>query len=369
MTSHRKTSRRQFLAGRSAVLAIDDALPAEEVSPLPAAEQGTVSGETYLLEIGRPAMACQFDVFLNAGQHPGGTEIAVEALDLIDDLETQMTVYRSTSEVIEINRRAAQAPVTVEAGLFQLLMRALEIHRETTGAFDITSSPLSRAWGFFRRAGRFPRPEEIAAALSQVGSHWLQFDEATRQIRFNHPSLEINLNAIGKGYALDRAAALMEQRDLKDFLIHGGQSSIVARGSRTIGNSGTAGWVVALRNPLRLDRQLAEIVLMDRALGTSGAGNQFFHFQGRRYGHIIDPRTGYPADKVLSATVLAPDAATADALATAFFVSGVDESLTYCSTHPQIAAILVVAGRRAGEVEVVSTGLDESELRLIRNDS
>ena len=126
------------------------------------------------------------------------------------------------------------------------------------------------------------------------------------------------------------------------------------------------GWRVSLRHPLHSDRQLAELRLFNRALGTSGAANQFFHFQGRRYGHVIDPRTGYPADKVLSATVLAPDAATADALATAFFVMGVEDTLSFCSTHPELAAIFVVAGRRAGEVELISTGLSDTELQLFQ---
>ncbi len=358
----RKTSRRHFLSGRSALLAVDDALPPDET--ILSAALGTGSSETYLLQIGRSAMACEFDVFLNAGQHPGATEIAVAALDLIDELETQLTVYRSTSEVIEINRRAPHEPVQVEPQLFQLLLRAVEIYRDTQGAFDITSGPLSRAWGFFRRAGRFPAADEIATALASVGSHWLQLDEPDR-VGFGLPMLEINLNAIGKGYALDRAASFMEERGLENFLIHGGHSSILARGSRANGDSPDTGWLVSLRHPLRPERQLAELRLVNRALGTSGSGNQFFHFQGRRYGHVIDPRTGYPADQVLSATVLAPDAATADALATAFFVLGVEDSLSFCSTHPALAAIFVLAGRRAGEVEVISTGLSDSELHLL----
>jgi thiamine biosynthesis lipoprotein len=242
----------------------------------------------------------------------------------------------------------------------------VEIYRDTQGAFDITSGPLSRAWGFFRRAGRFPTPEEIAVALSQVGSHWLQLDATSNRIRFGLPVLEINLNAIGKGYALDRAAQHLVGHGVEDFLIHGGKSSILARGSHTTSQTSASGWLVSLLNPLRPDRQLAELRLVNRALGTSGAGNQFFYFQGRRYGHVIDPRTGYPADRVLSATVLAPDAATADALATAFFVSGVEESLSLCSTRPEWGVIFVVTGRLAGEVEVISSGLSDWEFRLTK---
>jgi thiamine biosynthesis lipoprotein len=359
----RKTSRRQFLSGRSAIEAVEDALPIAEVSGSPVTTDDPA--QTYLLQIGRPAMACNFDVFLNAGQHAGATEAALAALDLIDELETQMTVYRSTSEVIEINRQASQEPIRVELGLFQLLLRAIEIFRETHGAFDITSGPLSRAWGFFRREGRFPAEEEVAAALACVGSQWIRLDETEGTIHFGLPNLEINLNAIGKGYALDRAASVMRERGLENFLVHGGQSSMLACGSRAVGTPPEPGWLVSLRHPLRPERRLAELRLIDRALGTSGSGNQFFHFRGRRYGHIIDPRTGFPADRVLSASVLAPDAATADALATAFFVLGVEDSLAICSTHPELAAVFVVPGNRTGEVEVISTGVTEEELKLL----
>lgn len=362
-SSKSKTSRRDFLAGKSAVKAIEDALPAEEPNT-----QGPAPSEapqSYLMQIGRPAMACDFEVFFNAGQHPGATEAAVEALDLVDELESQMTVYRSHSEVLTINRLASGGPVVVEKRLFQLLQRAVELHGMTGGAFDVTSGPLSKAWGFFRRAGQFPMEEEIEQAKSRVGSQWLALDPETCTMRFRLPDLEINLNAIGKGYALDRCAELLLERNVQNFMIHGGHSSILARGSRASPESDGKGWLVSVKHPYKTEQRLLELWLRDRALGTSGAGNQYFHFQGRRYGHVIDPRTGWPADRVLSATVLAPDAATADALATAFFVMGVDESLAVCESHPELAAIFVFAGARAGEVEVQTHGLQADEWQRI----
>lgn len=359
----RKTSRREFLAGRSVIQAVEDALPVGE-APRGSASVAGPRGH-YLLQIGRPAMACDFDIFMNAGQHAGGTEAALAALDLVDQLEAQMTVYRETSEVIEINRHALLHAVPVERQLFQLLCLAATIHRETHGAFDITSGPLSKAWGFFRRAGRFPSPDEIAAALARVGSEWIQLDSQQETVRFEKPGLEMNLNAIGKGYALDRASTLLIESDIANFLIHGGQSSILARGSRATDDSIESGWLVSLPHPLRPERRLAELRLLDRALGTSGSGNQFFHFQGKRYGHVIDPRTGYPADQVLSVTVLAPNAATADALATAFFVMGVEESLELCSTHPELAAVFLVLGDRAGDIRIVTHGLTEEEFQVL----
>ena len=114
----------------------------------------------------------------------------------------------------------------------------------------------------------------------------------------------------------------------------------------------SAGWSVALRHPLKPDIRLAEFVLTDQALGTSGSGTQFFHHQGKRYGHILDPRTGWPADQVLSATVIAPTAEQADAISTAFYVMGVEKARVYCEQHAEIAALLVTAVSRAGGLEL-----------------
>ena len=151
-------------------------------------------------------MACQFDVFLNAGQNPAGTESALAALDLVEALEDQMTVYREHSEISRLNRTAADRPVIVERRLLSLLQQALELHRATEGAFDITAGPLSKIWGFYRRAGRVPSPAELEEARQRVGSHWVKLDSDAGTVQFLRPGLEINLGAIGKGYALDRCA-------------------------------------------------------------------------------------------------------------------------------------------------------------------
>jgi thiamine biosynthesis lipoprotein len=358
-----ETNRREFLSGRSLVRALQHATPAGTPAAPTQPPPADSSAETYLVQVGRSAMACDFDILLNAGQYPRGTDAAVAALDLVDQLEAQLTVYRASSEIQSINRLAAQRPVAVEERLFRLLQRAVELHESTRGAFDITSGPLSRAWGFFRRAGEFPTADAVARARAQVGCQWLELDPPTSSVRFRRPGLEINLNAIGKGYALDRCSELLAERGVHDYLIHGGQSSILARGCRAGGPSHGRGWLVSVRHPYRPHERLAEIWLHDRALGTSGPGNQFFHFQGKRYGHVIDPRTGWPADQLLSATVLAPAAATADALSTALFVLGVPESLDYCASRPELAALLVTAGERAGEVVLHALGLQRDQWR------
>src|SRR3972149_3939718 len=143
-------------------------------------------------------------------------------------------------------------------------------------------------------------------------------DEAKRTIAFRRPGISVNLNCIGKGYALDRMAELLAGSGVPDYLLPGGRSSVWARGSRP-GEDGV-GWPIGLRHPLRPTERLAEFFLRDQALATSGSATQFFRHRGQQYGHILDPRTGRPAEGIFSATVIAASAARADALSTALYV-------------------------------------------------
>ena len=363
MSDKEKTSRRQFLLGQSAFAAVDEWTDEGSSNVSQSFEKDLNSSKqpAYLIQVSRRAMACEFSVFLNAGENGITTEKAVDALDLVEVLEAQMTVYRNNSEVSLINASAAQTPVKVESLLFLLFLRSVELCDATAGAFDITSGPLSKIWGFHRREGRVPDAESIAAGLEFVGSNLLELDKEKETIFFKNPGLEINLGGIGKGYALDRSAELLCENGVESFLIHGGQSSVAARGRRASGSSETVGWSVGLKHPLRPDRRLAEIYLTDQALSTSGSATQSFRYQGRRFGHILDPRNGQPAEGVLSSTVVAPDAATADALSTAFYVIGVDESLSFCRRHPEIGAILVTEATKSGGLTIRSIGLDDKK--------
>ncbi len=251
-------------------------------------------------------MACQFEFFLNAGQYARGTQVALAGHDLVAHLEEQLSVYRPDSEICRLNAAAFRQPLEVEPRLFELLELASEIHAATDGAFDITAGALSEVWGFTRRAGTLPGADTIAAALAKVGTQWLQLDRQSRTAAFEHPGVQINLGAIGKGYALDRAAELFSAEGMNDFLLHGGHSSVLARGTHGDLSFGS-GWLVGVRNPLRPERRLGQLSVVDEAVATSGSGTQFFEHAGRRYGHIIDPRSGWPAEGVLSATVPHPN--------------------------------------------------------------
>jgi thiamine biosynthesis lipoprotein len=355
MLSDRHT-RRSFLHGAEAAreLAGIVKLPTECKDP-------TDSRSSLIVSVCRRAMACEFEVQLAANRNDNSMEHVFEALDLVESLESQLTVFRDDSEVIRLNRRAAEEPVAVEPRLFGLFRRAQELHRETDGALDITSGPLSDAWGFSRREGRIPSDEQIAGARERVGMQHVALDAEKKTIVFHRPGMSVNLNSMGKGYALDRMAELLAQHDVDDYLLHGGKSSVLARGDQP-GSDGT-GWRVAIRHPLRQTETLAELVLHNQALSTSGAGTQFFIRRGRRYGHILDPRSGYPAEGLYSATVIAPTAAEAEGLSTAFYVMGPEKAGDFCAARPEIAALLVAPAEREGDVRLITFGLDGDQLQ------
>ncbi|HEX7450550.1 MAG TPA: FAD:protein FMN transferase [Pirellulales bacterium] len=359
MTNSSRSTRREFLQGKSASDAVADLLDRD----LPAAPQAAIASENYLLQFGRRAMACQFEAFFNAGQFAGAAEAVMSAFELIDRLEAQMTVFRDDSEIARINRAAATQPVEVESRLFELLRRAVELNRQTDGALDITSGPLTKVWGFYRRQGAIPDAAELSGARDHVGSQWLDLSDTARTVRFLKSGMELNLGAIGKGYALDRVAEELLVSGVDSFLLHGGSSSVLARGS--CGLADGAGWKVDLRHPLHPERSLAEFRLRDQALGTSGAGTQFFRHQGRRYGHILDPRTGWPADGVYSTTVVTTNAADADALATALYVLGPQRAAAWCREHPEIGLLMAVPGTGGKQIELVTAGLAEDSCKLV----
>lgn len=368
MTQSDRESRREFLRGKSAAHALAGAITAAhgrvgemlDLPPAPHGDSPLVESERPqpLASFSRRAMACEFEIQIAAGRDGQTQQSVLDALDLLEPLEAQMTIYRTTSEVLEINRLAAEEPVKVESRLFGLLQLADRLHRKTNGALDITSGPLSEVWGFSRRQGRMPADAEIAEALERVGMGDVVLDAADESVSFRHYGLSLHLNCIGKGYALDRIAEFLTVGAVDDCLLHGGRSSVLARG-RCPGGADN-GWRIGLRHPVWPEVLLGEFVLRNEALGTSGSATQSFVHEGRRYGHLIDPRTGWPVESVYTATVLAPSAAEADALSTAFYIMGPDETAAYCAAHPGIAAVLVCPGEAEGNVRVLASNLDEN---------
>ena len=314
--------------------------------------------ELHSLVVGRDAMACRFEVVFNAGEVLDATELGLAALDLVDAIEDRITVYRDSSELARLNATAPQGWQPVAADLVALLAHARSLHARTAGGFDPAAGSLVRAWGFLRRQGRTPDAPTLAAARAAAGMEHVEIDEVSGRVRFTRPGLELNLGAIGKGWALDAVIGMLTAAGVVSVLVHGGSSSVRAIGVQGPALPGRRGWRVGIRHPLRPGRRLATVTLVDAALGTSGSGTQFFVDRGRRLGHILDPRSGLPAEGVLSSTVIAPRAADADALSTALYALGPAGLERIAPAGGDCAAVLVVPARNSANVRVLTANLD-----------
>ncbi|MEO1996957.1 MAG: FAD:protein FMN transferase [Planctomycetaceae bacterium] len=355
------SNRRQFLTGRALRNQLESA--ADVLSDQLTENPQDVPAGSSTLRLTTRAMACDFSVFVNPDAAPQ-LKHASDALDLLHPLEQLMTVYRDDSEMTRVNDQAFGTSIPVERSLFELLQRARTMSMETNRGFDPTMGPVIALWRSCRAGGQVPTQQEIDDCLSRTGIDQVRFDNQTASIGFDVEGMELNLGAIGKGYALDQISSHLAGQGLVDFLCHGGHSSIRAHGT----HHGLPGWPIGLRNPLFTEQRLATVLLQDQAMGTSGSNVQYFRLQGRRFGHILDPRSGWPVEDILSCWVFAPTAEQADALSTAFFVIGVENARRYCDNHPKVSAILIPQPRQGRSLEPVICGVPDDVLFLTSAD-
>lgn len=341
------SSRRDFLTGRALQQAV--------------ATTGEAAVEAFVNALGEPepraydtlrletrAMATTWCVILEPGA-PERVMLASDALSLVHELEGQLSVYREDTDISRINRLEPGVPQALDPALHALLSQCLDLWRQTDGAFDIAVRALILLWRQCREAGRIPSAAELTTALKSTGSQHVRLDAANSTIALDRPGVGLDLGAIGKGYAVDRAADVLMQSGMTDFVLHGGFSSVLASGD----HGGQGGWPIGLKNPLFTEERYATLLLRNQALATSGSNIQYFRHQGRRYGHLLDPRTGWPADTLLSVSVIAPTAAQADALSTAFYVMGLEKAAAWCHNRPEIGALLVPAPTHGRELAPV----------------
>ncbi len=317
----------------------------------------------HTIVVGREAMGCRFEVVFNLLDNGVATSIGTDALNIIEYIEEKLSIYRPSSEISGINASSSTRWHDLSQDVFDLLLLAKQLHSQTSGTFDVTTGPLIKAWGFLQKQGRTPSPEKLAEALACSGMKNIQFHEHEHKIRFQQPDIEINLGAIGKGWAIDKAVDHIDMEGIENFLIHGGHSSVRSRGTRGLAGQQTEpdGWPIGLRHPLFRDKRIGTIMLQNKALGTSGSGTQFFIEKGQKIGHILDPRTGQPASGVLSATVLADTAAEADALATAAYILGPQEIDLIAPEESAVAAILVVKDKQTSRLTAILANLDTDQ--------
>jgi len=256
----------------------------------------------------------------------------------IDDL---MSSYKPDSMVSRVNQAGSSVKVPVGKEVFQIIRDAAAISAASGGAFDATIWPVSRLWGF-EQGGMIPKPAMIEKILPVVGYQKIEFDESSYSVGFGVDGMGLDLGAIAKGWAVDRAMEILMARGVRNAIIDaGGDLRIV--GARP----GKDFWRIGVKHPRDPGALLMTFDLRDTAIVTSGDYERFFVAGGVRYHHILDPATGQPARDCQSVTVLAPTAAEADACATAAFVLGPSKGLAFLRARPGVRGVMVGA---AGEL-------------------
>ncbi len=324
------------------------------------------------------AMATRFEMVLH-GDNPVRLRAAgEEALAEIARLEAQLSLYLATSEIAHLNARAARGPVRVTPSLFALLQQAQQLHRETGGAFDITIAPLVRCWGFLGGSGHWPDPAALAAARASIGVGLVELDPNRLTVRFAREGVMLDLGAIGKGYAIERAADLLREGEVTSALLHGGTSTVYALGHPPEAEH----WTVSVEaprgralgatdgavplpegSPARGEAPscrvaaaappspLAKVPLRDQAMSVSAVWGRSFEVEGRTFGHVLDPRTGQPVSGAVLAAVVLPSATETDALSTALLVLSAAGHEAIARLRPGMKTLLVATDQERLRVE------------------
>lgn len=251
-------------------------------------------------------------------------------------IDSLMSNWTTTSEVARVNRQAHPGPTPLHPEVATVVALALRVAEGTHGAYDITVEPLVRLWGFLGGKPHVPEPAAIDRARGLIGIQHLRLDPAAGSIAFAREGMRIDLGGIAKGYAVDRALHRLRETGVAAGLVDlsGNMAAVGTPAHR-------ASWTVGMRDPRDRIAYFGRVRLEGRAIATSGNYEQFVDADGKRYGHILDPRTGWPAQGLISATVLAPTAAEADAWDTALIVLGPAGARAVAIAHPELDVVLV----------------------------
>ena len=244
-----------------------------------------------------------------------------------------MSTYKPESQLSQVNARAYERPVQVDADIIAVVQRGLEFSRLSGGAFDITYARAGYLYDF--RAHQRPSDGEIAAALPGVDYRQVQVDQAERTIRFLRKGVRIDLGGIAKGYAVDRAVEQLRGFGIAHAMVNAGGDT------RLLGDRRGKPWIVGIRDPRGDGRMVTRLPLVNEAISTSGDYERYFEEDGVRYHHILVPATGHAARGVRRATVIGADATLTDGLSTTVFVLGVERGMQLVSRLPGVEAVVV----------------------------
>ena len=275
------------------------------------------------------AMATVFEIFIVHDNAHYAAQAAQAAFDELDGIEQNLSRFIENSDISQINNLAAGQTLQLGLDAFHCIRLAAQVYDQTNGAFDITIGSLLDCWAAEEKTLRKPSSQDIDLARSRTGMGLLKLDEASHTVTLATTGVQIDLGGIGKGYAVDRMAELLTDWSIDTALICAGQSSVLTLGAPPQ----TKGWPVKLTNPHNHRQSLARFFLQGEAMSGSGLQKGY---------HIIDPRISLPIKNKCAAWATAPDAATTDALSTAFMVMAPDEIENYCLRRPGTKAMIIL---------------------------
>ena len=326
------------------------------------------SGERQELKLFKKAsltMGTVFETTIYAPDKYVAEKTFNEVVQEINRLDYLMSNYKKESVLSELNRNASAEPAACNKELAGVIEQSLRYSDITDGAFDITIGPLMKKWGFFKKKGRIPGKEELESVLESVSYKNIIVEEKTikslaknpgtvKTVFFKNPGTRIDLGGIGKGYAVDKAISVLKQNGISSALIN------FAGNIYTFGTPpGKDSWVIGLQHPRESEGLLGTFDIKDKAVSTSGDYEKFFIIEGKRYSHIIDPRTGNPVKGIVSATIVTGNAARADALSTGVFVLGLEKGMDLIEQLSDVEGIIVYKDTNSKLSTKTSSGMQK----------
>ncbi|OIP44984.1 MAG: hypothetical protein AUK47_00015 [Deltaproteobacteria bacterium CG2_30_63_29] len=278
--------------------------------------------ESMVIERNATLMGTSIDLLVVSDDKAGAEKAIDAALVEMSRVESVFSEWRPDSQISALNDAAGKGPITLDPEVLDLLDDALSLCTLSHGAFDITFRGAGRLYDFAARNPKPPSPEALAEAIKKINCRDLVTDRVAGTAELKRPQMAIGLGGIAKGYAVDRAVKVLRAAGLIDFVVNAG-GDLYSSG-RVDGRL----WRVAIRHPREPGTEMAILPVSNLAVATSGDYERFFDYEGVRYHHILDPKTGQSARECQSVTILAPAAYLADALATAVFVLGPERGMT-----------------------------------------
>ncbi|KRD61033.1 thiamine biosynthesis protein ApbE [Flavobacterium sp. Root935] len=254
----------------------------------------------------------------------------------ITRIENLISDWKADSQISKVNQNAGIQPIKVDREVFELAQRAVKLSEITNGGFDVSFAAMDRIWKFDGSMKEMPSADAIKKSVEKVGYKNIILDSTESTIFLKLKGMKIGFGALGEGYATDKCRAMMIEKGIKAGIING-SGDMSTWGKQPNGKD----WKIGITNPFKPEKILAVVPLKEGAVTTSGSYEKFVVFNGKRYSHIINPATGYPAIGLCSVTVFGPNAETANGLSTSMMVLGLKEGLLLLQKFPEYSCVII----------------------------